>query len=145
MTLGLMRRAAIIAALIAALGAVTAVAASAAGASHPQRRQFAVTTSSDFRVVLTATRKGGHSLMATVTAAGYQRSGSDWKLIAAKRIGKAGGWFWRSVNTCSLTVAQFKNTKTGSPPEEAFDSAKVSLLMTPATGCSPTYREHWKP
>jgi len=145
MTSGLMRRAAIVAALVVALGAVTAVAASAAGASLPQRRQFAVTTLSNFKVVLTATRTGGHSFRATVTAAGYRRSGSDWKLIATKRIGKAGGWYWFSVDTCSLTVTQMKNTKTGSPPVAAFDSAKVSLLITPAIGCSRTYAERWKP
>jgi hypothetical protein len=144
MTFGLMRRVAVVAALVAVLGAVTSVAASAAGASAPQRRQFAVTTLSDFKVVLTATRKG-HSLMATVTAAGYQRSGSHWTPIATKRIGKAGGWFWFSVDTCSLTVTQIKNTKTGNPPAVAFDSAKVSLLITPGIGCSPTYAEHWKP
>jgi hypothetical protein len=145
MTFGLMRRVAAVAALVAALGVVTTVAASAAGASQPQRRQFAVTTLSDFRVVLTATRTGRHSLMATVTATGYQRSGSHWKPIATTRIGKAGGWFWFSVDTCSLTVTQIKNTKTGNPPAVAYDSAKVSLLITPAIGCSPTYTEHWKP
>lgn len=144
MTFGKIWRVVVVAALVAALGVVTTVAANAASASQPQRRQFAVTTLSDFRVVLTATRKG-HSLMATVTAAGYQRSGSHWKPIAIKRIGKAGGWFWFSVDTCSLTVTQIKNTKTGNPPAVAFDSAKVSLLITPAIGCSPAYAEHWKP
>lgn len=143
MTFGMMRRVAVVAALIVVLGAVTTVAASAAGTSKPQQRQFAVTALSDFKVTLTATRKGAHSLMATVTAAGYQRSGGHWKLIATKRIG--GTWFWFAVDTCSLTVTQIKNTKTGSPVAAPFDSARVSLLATPALGCSPTYTEHWKP
>jgi hypothetical protein len=145
MTFGLMRRVAVVAALITALGVATTVAASAAGTSKPQQRQLAVSTLSNFKVVLTAIRKNEHSLMATVTAAGYQRSGSHWRLIGAQSVGSAGGWFWFSVDTCSLTVTQLKNTKTGNPPAATFDSAKVSLLVTPAIGCSPTFAAHFKP
>lgn len=90
-----MRRIAAIAALVTAVGLLTTVAGtSAAGASQPQRRQLAITTLSDFKVVLTATREAGHPLLATVTAVGFRRSGSGWQLIAIKRIGKASGWSW---------------------------------------------------
>jgi hypothetical protein len=141
------RRIAVAAALVIAVGLFTMVAAvSATGASQPQRRQLAVTTLSDFKVVLTATREPGHPLLASVTAAGYRRSGSGWTLIATKRIGKASGWVWFSVETCSLKTTQLKNnTVSPSPPVVTFDSIKVSLLITPAIGCSRTYGKRWMP
>jgi hypothetical protein len=147
MAFGSIRRIAVVAALVTAAGLLTMMmAASATGASQPQRRQLAVTTLSDFRAVLTATREPGHPLLATVTAAGYQRSGVHWKLISKKRIGKASGWFWFSVETCSLTTTQLKNnTVSPSPPVVTSDSIKVSLLITPAIGCSGTYSKHWAP
>jgi hypothetical protein len=139
-----MRRIAAVAALVTAAGlATTVAAASATGASQPQRRQLAVTTLSDFKVVLTAAREAGHPLLATVTAAGFRRSGSGWQLIATKRIGKASGWFWFSVQTCSLKTTQLKNN--ASPPVVRFDSIKVSLLITPAVGCSGTFSKRWTP
>jgi hypothetical protein len=139
-----MRRVVAVAALVTAAGLLTTVAAaSATGASQPQRRQLAVTALSDFKVVLTATREAGHPLLATVTAAGFRRSGSGWQLIAVKRIGKASGWFWFSVQTCSLTTTQLKNDT--SPAVVRFDSIKVSLLITPAIGCSGTFSKRWTP
>ncbi len=71
MAFGSIRRIAVVAALVTAAGLLTMMmAASATGASQPKRRQLAVTTLSDFRAVLTATREPGHPLLATVTAAG---------------------------------------------------------------------------
>jgi hypothetical protein len=138
-----MRRIAPIAALATAVGLLTTVAAvGATGASQPQR-QLAVTTLSDFKVVLTATREAGHPLLATVTASGFRRTGGGWQLIAIKRIGKASGWFWFSVETCSLTTTQLRNDT--SPPVVTFDSIKVSLLVTPAVGCSRTFSTRWTP
>jgi hypothetical protein len=148
MMFGSMRRVAVATALVAAIGLLTmaAVTASATGASQPQRRQLATTTLSDFKVVLTAAREPGHPLLATVTAAGFRRSGSGWTPIATKRIGKASGWSWFSVQTCSLTTTQRKNnTVSPSPPVVTFDSIKVSLLITPAVGCSRTFSKRWTP
>jgi hypothetical protein len=141
------RKIAVACALITVAGLLTMVAAaSATGASQPQRRQLAVTTLSYFKVVLTATHEPGHPYLATVTAAGYRRSGTSWKLIATKRIGKASGWFWYSVDTCSLKTTQLKNnTMSPSPPVVTFDSVKVSLLIDPAIGCSRTYSKRWTP
>lgn len=142
-----MRRIAAVAALATAGGLLTTVVAvSAAGVSQPQRRQLAVTTLSDFKVVLTATRESGHPLLATVTAAGFRRSGGRWQLIAVKRIGEVSGWFWFSVETCSLKVTQLQNnTVSPSPAVVRFDSIKVSLLITPAAGCSGTFTKRFTP
>jgi hypothetical protein len=129
--------------------AAAALANSASGAAaHPQQRQLAVTTLSDFKVVLIATREPGpepgENLMATVTAAGYRQTSHGWKLIATKPIGGARGWFWGPSTVCSSTVTELKPTPTGSPSVVTWDSITVSLLETPALGCSKTYTTHWQ-
>ncbi len=128
------------------IAVMSAAAVSAHGAGQPQRRQIAAATLPNFKVVLTVTRGGpGHRLLGTVTASGYRRSGGRWRLIAAKRVGKVNGWFWFSVQPCSLTTTQFKNNVQPSPPVVVLDSMRVSLLITPAIGCSRTYVTHWTP
>jgi hypothetical protein len=139
------RTAAISAAIVVACLTAGAAAVSAQGPSQPQQRQFGVTTLSQFKVVLTATRGGpGQRLQATVTATGFRRSGDRWKPIATKRIGPVNGWEWFGVDTCSLNVTQFKPNQP-SPPFVAFDSMKVSLLAGPALGCTGIFSLHWKP
>jgi hypothetical protein len=44
-----------------------------------------------------------------------------------------------------LTVTQFKDNAQPSPPFIPSDSMKVSLLLGPALGCSPTYSQRWTP
>jgi len=125
--------------------AVLPAAGSATGASiHPQHRQLAVTTLSSFKVVLTATRSPGNAPapVATVTAAGYRPTSRGWKLITTKRIGTAGGWFWYSTAVCSLTVTQLKAEPSSAAPS---DTITVSLLETPALGCSRPYTKSWRP
>jgi hypothetical protein len=137
-----MRRAAMMAALITAAVMLTATAAfSATGASRPQHRQLAVTTLSSFKVVLTATRGPGNPPRATVTAAGFRRSGGHWHLISTKRIGQVNGWFWFSVDTCSLTTTQFWSV----PRTRRVATINVSLLATPSIGCSRSYTLNWRP
>lgn len=133
--------------ILACVIAVTTTAAvSAHGTSQPQRRQIAAATLTNFRVVLTATRGGpGHRLQATVTANGYRRSGGHWKLIATQRVGQVNGWFWFSVQPCSLTATQLKNNVKPSPPVIVSDTMRVSLLITPAIGCSRTFSKRWRP
>lgn len=136
---------------VAAAGVLATVAvAGAAGASQhsasqhsasPQQRQIGAAELSGFKVVLTATRGTGQPPTATVTAAGYQRSGAGWKLIAVKRIGAPNQWFWFAVDTCSLDITQFQ----GVSPVQNTHSIKVSLLATPALGCTKSISEHWKP
>ena len=146
MILSVTRRIAAAGVLAAAAGLLATVAvAGAAGASQhnasPQHRQIGVAELSGFKVILTATRGTGQPPTATVTAAGYQRSGAGWKLIAVKRIGAPNQWFWFAVDTCSLNITQFQ----GVSPVQNADSIKVSLLATPALGCTQPMSEHWKP
>jgi hypothetical protein len=161
MILSVTRRIAAAGVLAAAVGVFTTVAvAGEAGASlhnarphsaslhnasplsaSPQQRQIGAAELSGFKVVLTATRGTGQPPTATVTAAGYQRSGTGWKLIAVKRIGAPNQWFWFAVDTCSLNITQFK----GVSPVQNIDSITVSLLATPALGCTQPVSEHWMP
>jgi hypothetical protein len=62
-------------------------------------------------------------------------------LLAVKRLGKPGQWFWHTVQTCSLEITETK----GISPVQVFDSAKISLLATPALGCIQSFSERWKP
>jgi hypothetical protein len=125
--------------------ALLPVASSASGAAtHPQQRQLAVTTLSNFKVVLTATRTPDRS--ATVTAAGYRHTAHGWKLIATKRIGAADRWSWYATEVCSLTVTQLKpGPPSGSPAAVQWDSVTVSLLWGPAIGCLPPITKRWRP
>jgi hypothetical protein len=148
MIMGVTRRIAAAGVLAAAAGLLaTAATAGAAGASQPPRsasapqRQIGAAELTWFKVVLTATRGPGSPPMATVTAAGYRRSGSGWQLIAVKRIGAPNQWFWYSVEPCSLHVTQFR----GATAVQTDDSIRVSLLPTQALGCTKPFGEHWTP
>jgi len=155
MNLGIARRFTTAGVLIAAAGSLAvATVTGAAGASHPPRpanqpahsasaphRQIGTAVLTYFKVVLTATRTAGQPPTATVTAAGYERSGTGWKLLAMKRLGKPGQWFWNTVQTCSLDITETK----GIGPVQVFDSAKISLLATPALGCIQSFSERWTP
>jgi hypothetical protein len=124
-----------------ALLALLPLAGSAASVTHvPQHRPLAVTTLSGFKVVLTATRVS--RLDATVTAAGFRRTSGGWKLIATKRIGKAGFWSWFATDVCSLKVTQLKPEPSSAAPS---DSITVNLLWGPAIGCLGPYTKHWQP
>ena len=45
------------------------------------------------------------------------------------------------MQTCSLDIAETK----GIGPVQVFDSAKISLLATPALGCIQPFSERWMP
>ena len=155
MNLNIARRFATAGVLIAAAGSLAvATVTGAAGASHLPRpagqpahgasaphRQIGTAELTYFKVVLTATRTAGQPPTATVTAAGYERSGTGWRLLAVKQLGKPGQWFWNTVQTCSLDITETK----GIGPVQVFDSAKISLLATPALGCVQSFSERWKP
>ncbi len=122
---------------------MTALAATTSPAS-PQQRQIAATTLSSFKVVLTVTRESGSASapMATVVATGYRHASGGWKVTASKRIGAANQWFWFPTEVCGLTVTELKPEPSAAATS---DTMKVSLLVTPAIGCSKTYAESWRP
>jgi hypothetical protein len=127
----------------AAAPLAAAPSAPASGAVRAPERQIAVAVLSGFKVVLTATRSPGQSaLAATVSAAGYETTGQGWKLIAAKTIGKPNQWFWYSVSVCGLTVTQLRPEPSSAAPS---DTVAVTLLMTPALGCSGAITEDFGP
>lgn len=134
-----LRRAAALTAV--ALLAALPLASSPTGATDLQQRQLAVTTLSNFKVILTATRQAG-TLNATITAAGYRSTSQGWKLIAVKQIGKTGFWSWFATDVCNLNVAQFKPEPSSATPA---DKITVNLLWGPAIGCVGPYTKHWQP
>jgi hypothetical protein len=126
-----------------AAASAAAPSASAAGAVPAPERQIAVAVLSGFKAVLTATRSPGPSAgTATVSADGYENTAQGWKLIAAKTIGKPNQWFWYSVSVCGLTVTQLKPEPSSAAPS---DTVTVTLLMTPALGCSGAITEDFGP
>lgn len=128
------------AAVLALLLALLPLTGSAASPARPsQHRQLAVTALSNFKVVLTATRLS--KLDATVTAAGYRHTSTGWKLIAAKRIGKAASWSWFATDVCSLRVTQYKPKPSSATP---WNSITVKVLWGPAIGCLGPYTKHWR-
>ena len=139
MNISLRRVAAVCAAGLLPLLSAAGATAGGANASPAQQRQIAETTLTSFKVVLTATRVDT-GLQATVTAAGYQNSAGHWKLIGQKRIGAAGQWFWYSTEVCGLTVTELKPLPSSAAPS---DTLTVSLLMTPALGCSGNISASW--
>ena len=142
MNISLRRVAAVCAAGLLPLLSAAGATAGGANASPAQQRQIAETTLTSFKVVLTATRVDT-GLQATVTAAGYQNSAGHWKLIGQKRIGAAGQWFWYSTEVCGL--ADGHRTQAVFQLRGALEPLTVSLLMTPALGCSGNVSASWGP
>jgi hypothetical protein len=90
------------------------------------------------RVVLTATRVSADQGAPTATAqlTVYRRSaGGDWRPLGQRVIGSEGSWFWY-VLTGPGSVCAFDLRETPTP------RIGVSLLYSPATGCSPVSRYH---
>jgi hypothetical protein len=137
-------RAAGLAAMLSLAGLAGSAAASAGTAASPPQRQLAVTTLSNFEVVLTATRSPGTGAApaATVTASGYRHAAGGWRLIGTDRIGKANGWSWYATQVCGLKVTQFKPEPSSA---KNSDTMTVRLLWGPAIGCLGPYSERWHP
>jgi len=130
------------AAVLAAILLVVAPAiGAAAGEPASQHRQIGVTSLSDFKVVVTVTRgPAGSPPMATVSATGYKSTAHGWASIGTRRIGKADQWFWYATAVCAVRVTQYKGEDS---TEVRSDTIKVSLLITPALGCSGTFAASW--
>jgi len=107
--------------LVAALALAVAASAQAA-------RTIASATTSDYRVVLSASKRGGGggAPAATVRIALFQRSGNRWRPIGARRV--PGTYFWHTVTgaraVCRLDVRTAGEAR-----------VVVQLLVTPSIGC----------
>jgi hypothetical protein len=109
-----------------------------APAAATTSRQIAVSTlNQDLRVTLTAVRgpSQGGAPVATVKITAYQRSAGKWTLTGRRTVGQPNAWFWNVV-TGGHAVCQFA-TSDVSP-----DPIRVRLLVSPAIGCSATYKFH---
>jgi hypothetical protein len=115
-----------------------APASAPARAAAPTRTVAEATLHGNTRVVVTATRANADQGAPTATArlAVYQRSaGGDWRLLGQRVIGEAGGWFWHVLTgrgaVCAFDLRETPTSRIG-----------VSLLRSPAIGCSPVSRYH---
>ena len=94
---------------------------------------IATASTSDFRVVLTATKLGGGSAPeARVTVTTSRKAGADWRRIGVKRL--AGTYFWRTV-TAPRAVCRLELRTTGGTTSRP--RVLVQLLQTPSVGCGP--------
>ena len=140
MLLNLQRIAVICAFCLLASGAA---AATTAASATPPHRVLGQSTLTGFKVTLVATRgrSAAGTPLATVTAAGYQRAGTGWRLIARKTVGKPNQWPWYTVEACSLTVTELINLGEG---PSVLEAATVSLLDNFGPGgCSKGYAKDW--
>jgi hypothetical protein len=120
---------------------VTLVAAALAtargGEASTTARTIASTSTSDFRVVVTAAQLDeGPSPSAALTATTFTRAENRWRRTGRHRLG--GSYFWKTV-TGPRAVCRLEMRTTGS--SAAFKPrAIVQLLVTPSLGCGPAER-----
>jgi hypothetical protein len=119
----------------AALAVPHAQPAQAATVKAPQVL-VASATARDFRLVITATQaSGGSAPTATADVTAYVRTGSGWHRRGEVQLGRAGRWFWDTLQG-GRAVRDF--TISNNSP----DRGSVQLLLTPALGWSSTYHFH---
>jgi len=112
---------------------LTAALALAVAASASAARTIGTATTTDYRVVLTASkgRPAGGAPSATVRVRLYERSGDGWKSFASRRV--PGTYFWNTV-TAGHAVCRLDVRTAGDAP--GFRAvAVVQLLVTPSVGC----------
>jgi hypothetical protein len=118
-----------LAALLAAYVSSSPAGSEAAAAS----KTIGAASTSDFRVVLTATRlDGGSAPSARVTVTRSRKVGSSWLRTGATRL--AGTYFWHTV-TGPRAVCRLELRTTGGAT--ASPRAVVGLLQSPSLGCGP--------
>jgi hypothetical protein len=128
------RRAA--AATVIALAAMLAVYVSsspARGDAAAGTARIGTATTSDFRVVLTATKLGGGAAPeARVTVTTSRKTGAGWRRTGTDRL--AGTYFWKTV-TGPQAVCRLELRTTGGVTSSP--RAVVQVLQTPSLGCGP--------
>ena len=90
-------------------------------------------STSDFRVVLTATKlEGGAAPAARVTVTTSRKAGSAWRRTGVRHL--AGTYFWKTL-TGPRAVCRLELRTTGGATSSP--RAVVQLLQTPSVGCGP--------
>ena len=114
---------------------LTAALAAAVAASASAARIIATATTTDFRVVLTASKgaPAGGAPTAAVTIRIFDRSGDGWRPTGSRRV--AGTYFWNTV-TGGRAVCRFA-LRTAGEARSFRPVAIVQLLVTPSLGCGP--------
>ena len=100
-------------------------------------KTIASTTTSDFRVVVTAKRRGGGAMpSAALTATTFARAQSGWRRAGTHDLGDS--YFWKTVTgprvLCRLDL------RTAGPGTAFKPRAIVQMLVTPSIGCGPVER-----
>jgi hypothetical protein len=106
-------------------------------ASASAARTIATAATTDYRVVLTASKKSSRSgaPAAMVRIRLYERAGGRWRPFANRRV--PGTYFWNTV-TAGHAVCRLEVRTAGDAP--GFRSAaRVQLLVTPSIGCGRTH------
>ena len=133
-----MRRHLVPAGLVLTAVLVTAAVAtggsSARGDATSASRTIASTTTSDFRVVVRAEKRGaGAAPAASATLETYRRAGGGWRRTGARDL--QGPYFWKTL-TGPRAVCRLEIRTTGAAPRFR-PRALVQLLQTPSLGCGP--------
>ncbi len=125
-----------VAGVVVLAGLLVAYVSSSPAGSHAgaaASRTIGTASTSDFRIVVTATKLGGGSApeaRATVTTS--RKAVAGWRRIGVDRL--AGTYFWKTV-TAPRAVCRLELRTTGSATSRP--RALVQLLQTPSLGCGP--------
>jgi hypothetical protein len=108
-------------------------ARSEAGAS--ESKTIASASTSDFRVVVSATNLGGGAgaPAASVTVTTFERASGAWRRTGTRRL--RGAYFWKTV-TGPLAVCRLEIRTTAAEPGFR-PHAVIQLLRSPSLGCGP--------
>ena len=123
--------------LVVALALGVVAQAGARGEASTNTKTIASTTTSDFRVVVTAQRRGGGSApTAALTATTFARTDNAWRRTGRRALGVS--YFWKTVTgpraVCRLEI------RTAGASAAFRPHVVVQMLVTPSLGCGPVER-----
>jgi type II secretory pathway pseudopilin PulG len=104
------------------------------GTASTKVRTVASTTTTDFRAVVEAARRGaGAAPEATLTLTTFERHRGAWQRTGTHRL--AGTYFWKTV-TGPRAVCRFEITTAGAQAKFR-PRAVVQFLLSPSLACGP--------
>jgi hypothetical protein len=120
-------------ALAALLAAYVSSSRAGGDSAAAASRTIGTASTSDFRVVLTATKlDGGSAPAAQVTVTTSRKVAGDWRRTGGGRL--VGTYFWKTL-IGPRAVCRLELRTTGGVTESP--RAVVQLLQTPSLGCGP--------